>query len=54
MDMAVDAAGQHELAARIDDLAGSAQRFGQRDDPAVADADIGGERFAGGRDRSRP
>ena len=36
MHVAVDAAGQHQLAARVDDLLGVAEIVAERRDPAAA------------------
>ena len=52
MDVAVDAAGQHQLAARVDDLLGLAELRAERRNAPVADADIAGEGVGGGRDRA--
>ncbi len=40
MDMAVDTAGQHQLAAGINDAFGAIEMFRQRHDTAVPDPDI--------------
>ena len=40
MDVAVDAAGQHQQAARIDDVGRIAEIFAERRDPPAADADV--------------
>ena len=52
MHVAVDAAGQNELAGRVDDLLCVAEVLAQRRDPAIPDADIAGEGIGRGRDRS--
>ncbi len=49
MDMAVDAARQHQLAGGVDDLARIAEILAERRDAAVPDADIAGEGVGGGR-----
>ena len=52
MAMRVDAAGQHQLAAGVDDLGRVAKIGAERDDLPVADTDIGLETVAGGGDPS--
>ena len=44
MAVAVDPARQHELAGRVDLVGARPEPFRQRDDAAVADADIAGNR----------
>ena len=51
MHVAVDAAGQHQLAGRVDDLGRVAKIGAERRDDAALDADIAGERVGCGRDR---
>ena len=50
MAMSVDAAGQDQLAAGVDDAVAAGQSFGQRGDAAAADADIASRYAAGGGD----
>ena len=52
MGVAVDAAGQHELAARVDLAPPGRQAEADRRDRLAADADIGPEGVGGGRDRA--
>ncbi len=52
MDMAVDAAGQEELAGNVDNLPGVVELVAQRRDAPAADADIAGERVGCCRDRA--
>ena len=52
MAMAVDAAGQHELAARIDLARPRAEALAERRDDAVLDADIAGRGVGRGRHRA--
>ena len=49
MDVAVDAARQHQLAGGVDDLLRRAEIVAERRDPAVRDADVAGEGVGGGR-----
>src|SRR5947208_3081765 len=49
--MAVDAAGQHQLAARVDDAL-RAQPFAERRDTLAFDADVGTKRLLGSSDRA--
>ena len=48
--MAVDAAGQHVEAARVDFVVAGREILGQRDDPAVAHADVAAHRVGRGGD----
>ena len=48
--MAVDSAGQHELARCVDLVLAFAEVMRKSDDPAVADPNVGGERVGGARD----
>ena len=50
--MGIDAARQHEHAAGIDLMAAARQALPERDDPAVADADVGGHGVASGGDEA--
>jgi hypothetical protein len=50
--VAVDAAGQHQLAAGVDYLLGARQILRQGDDPPVRDADVGPDSIGRRRDRS--
>ena len=50
MAVGVDAAGQHEQAARVDLALARRQTLGERGDPAVAHADVGVEHVDGGGD----
>jgi hypothetical protein len=52
MNMAVDAAGQHQLAGGVDGLLGLAEALAQRRDPPAIDADITLERVGCGGDRA--
>ena len=47
MHVAVDAARQHQPAARVDHLVGRAQVVAERRDPAAADADVADDGVAG-------
>ena len=51
MAVGVDAARQHEAAARIDLLAPGGQPVAESGDPALAHADVGAEDVGGGRHR---
>ena len=52
VDVAVDAAGQHQQAARIDDVGRIAEIFAERRDPPAADADVALKRVGRGCDRA--
>ena len=50
MDVAVDAAGQHQAPGRIDDLGGLAEVVAERHDLLAANADVAGESVGFRRD----
>src|SRR5690242_7034505 len=52
MTMAVDRAGKHKAAARIDIARALRETLAKRDDRAVLDADVAACRIGGGRDRA--
>ena len=52
MDMAVDAARQHELAGRVDHRAGRPEILPERHHPSAANPDVAGEGVGGGRNRA--
>jgi hypothetical protein len=52
MAMAVDRAGQHNLAGRVDVAVAGRQALAERDDRAIPDADVADGRVGGGCDRA--